>query len=86
MGRVPAKKTQRTSKKRTARATVATSAAPRTASAASVQPTNNVPLGIVSPWGRVDEEFALIKADLKRLFWITALLLVLLAILTVLLR
>ncbi|MCS7246206.1 MAG: hypothetical protein NZ696_01165 [Thermomicrobium sp.] len=40
----------------------------------------------MSPWGRVDEEYALIRADLKRLAWVTTVLLALLAALTVLLR
>jgi len=44
------------------------------------------PQGIISPWGRVDEEYALIKADLTRLLWVTALLLGLLLLLTIVLR
>jgi hypothetical protein len=41
---------------------------------------------IASPWGRVDEEYALIRADLKRLLLITLLILLLLIVLTFFLR
>lgn len=41
---------------------------------------------IHSPWGRVDEEYAIIRADLKRLLVITGLIFILLIALTVVLR
>ncbi len=41
---------------------------------------------IHSPWGRVDEEYAIIRADLKRLLVLTGLIFILLIALTVLLR
>uniref|UniRef100_A0A7C3AR69 Uncharacterized protein n=2 Tax=Thermorudis TaxID=1649508 RepID=A0A7C3AR69_9BACT len=41
---------------------------------------------IASPWGRVDEEYAIIRADLRRLLLITLLILLLLVALTVVLR
>jgi hypothetical protein len=50
--------------------------------AGSVSP----PAGIVSPWGRVDEEFAMIRSDLRRLLILTALIIVILIALTVVLR
>jgi len=41
---------------------------------------------IQSPWGRVDEEYALIRSDLRRLMMVTALIFALLVVLTVILR
>ncbi len=88
MGRVNTTKTRRKTTKRTARAsapvpTRSTSPSPATPSGSrsAAQPQE-----IISPWGRVDEEYALIKADLTRLLWVTALLLGLLLLLTIVLR
>ncbi|MDW8060053.1 MAG: hypothetical protein RMK01_08270 [Thermomicrobium sp.] len=90
MGRVNTRKTRRSTGKRTARATGspqqgtnAASPAPSRLSPAAVTGASS---GIVSPWGRVDEEYALIKADLKRLAWVTGFLLALLVALTFVLR
>ncbi len=88
MGRVKTTKARRKTPKRTARASASVPAG-------SVSPSPATPPGsrsatqsqeIISPWGRVDEEYALIKADLTRLLWVTALLLGLLLLLTIVLR
>lgn len=84
MGRVNTRKPRRKTTKRTARSI--TPASPQSAvRATGVSPTHTGS-GIVSPWGRVDEEYALIKADLKRLASITAFLLLVLVVLTYFLR
>ncbi len=85
MGRVQTTKSRRKTTRRTGRATTISSPPVSKAATSVSQPANTV-AGIISPWGRVDEEYALIQADLKRLAWVTALLLTLLAVLTVLLR
>ncbi len=89
MGRVNTTKARRKTTKRTARAnntpvparSVLPSPATPSGGRSSTQPQE-----IISPWGRVDEEYALIKADLTRLLWVTALLLGLLLLLTIVLR
>ncbi|MCM8745630.1 hypothetical protein NET03_03705 [Thermomicrobium sp. CFH 73360] len=85
MGRVQTAKSRRKATRRTSRATTPTQTSVPKASPPDTQAGSAV-AGIISPWGRVDEEYALIKADLKRLAWVTTFLLVLLAVLTVLLR
>ncbi len=84
MGRVNSRKSQRKTTKRTGRA-VTSSSGPAPVARPVAQPTTPAG-GISSPWGRVDEEYALIKADLKRLAWVTGLLLLLLLVLTYFLR
>lgn len=85
MGRVQTTRSRRKSTRRTGRATGGSQPQPRVETPARSESTGTS-LTIVSPWGRVDEEYALIRADLKRLAWVTTVLLALLAALTVLLR
>ncbi len=88
MGRVNTTKARRKTTKRTARASApvpAGSVSPSLATSSGSRPSTQ-PQEIISPWGRVDEEYALIKADLTRLLWVTALLLALLLVLTIVLR
>ncbi len=85
MGRVNSRKSQRKTTKRTGRAVTSSSSGPAPVVRPAAQPASPAG-GISSPWGRVDEEYALIKADLKRLAWVTALLLLLLLVLTYFLR
>mgnify|MGYP007135841662 FL=1 len=63
---------------------------PRTAAPTRVSNTQAAsihhPTGIVSPWGRVDEEFAMIRSDLRRLLILTALIIAVLIALTFVLR
>ncbi|GBD15252.1 hypothetical protein HRbin26_00138 [bacterium HR26] len=62
-------------------------AQPEKATAVAPRPAQPSSQGtIASPWGRVDEEYAIIRADLKRLLMITLLILLLLIVLTVFLR
>jgi len=88
MGRVNTTKARRKTTKRTARASAPVP--PGSVSPSPDKPSGSrsatQPQGIISPWGRVDEEYALIKADLTRLLWVTALLLALLLLLTIVLR
>jgi len=89
MGRVNTRKPRRKTAKRSARASAppATAASPATPVRPHTAPVAGTGGGdIVSPWGRVDEEYALIKADLKRLAWVTGLLFLLLMVLTYFLR
>lgn len=89
MGRVTTK-SKRKSGKRTTRATSSSPPA-QTSQVRTLEEKRNPDsahssAAIISPWGRIDEEYALIKADLKRLLWVTAFLLILLVLLTLILR
>ncbi len=85
MGRVNTRKPRRKTTKRTTRSTTPSAPAPPSARLAGALSTD-AGSGIISPWGRVDEEYALIKADLKRLAWVTSLLMLVLVVLTYFLR